>query len=177
MFEALTNWVAGHATEMLFALLVTGTITLASHLDAMVRDARDDAPLWLRILSRVISMAALNVGKAKNCPVAQLKKLSLVVCVLLAPFALGCASVHQDGVRAGGMAEAYRLAGPQIDVAVDGTSVCTTDDPAAQPCTIEYAGSSELWAPIVEVLAVPFEAVLQLFGRTLAPAVGVGHGR
>ena len=131
--------------------------------------------MWLRVASRVLSQLVRNVGRAANNPAAQAKKLQSLALALLVPFtvlALGCASVHSDGVRVGGMAEAYRLQGPQIDVAADGASVCTTDDPAERPCTIEYAGSSELWAPIVEVLAVPFEAVLQLFGRTLVPAGG-----
>jgi len=172
MIDWLINLVADHAAEVLVALIVTGTVAFAAQLDSMIRDASDSAPLWLRVLSRVLSQLARNVGRAKNCPVAQLKKLSVVALALMLPLSAGCASVHKEGVRAGGMAEAYRLQGPQIDVAIDGTSVCRTEDPAAQPCTIEYAGSSELWAPIIEVLAVPFEALLQLFGRTLAPAGG-----
>lgn len=172
MIEAILNWAAMHAAEMLAALFVTGMISAMAWLDAAVKDAGRDAPFWLRVLSKFVSRVGGNVGFAKNNPVAQLKKLSVLAFVLLMPLALGCASVHKEGVRAGGMAEAYRLAGPAITVDAEGIAACVTDDPAEQPCTIEYAGSSELWAPIVEVMAVPFEALLQFFGRTLVPAGG-----
>ena len=84
---------------------------------------------------------------------------------------IGCAQVP-NGPRAGGMAEAWDVSGPSVEIGADGSVKCVTADPANHPCKVKYAGGWEMWHPIIETLAVPFEAALQLFGRTLIPAGG-----
>ena len=90
---------------------------------------------------------------------------------IVALLTLGCAFVP-NGPKAGGMAEAYTMSGPSVEMTAEGAIKCTTTDPANHPCVAQYAGGWELWQPIVETLAVPFEALLKFFGRTLVPAGG-----
>ena len=165
MFDSLVQFFIDHAAVATVTLIVTGLISGASQLDAMVRDAGPRAPIWLRFLSKVLSQVARNVREAKNNQVAKIAVLALIPTLLL----MGCASVHEGGVRAGGMAEAYEMTGPSIEVDAEGASTCKSEDPQAEPCTVKYAAGAELWDPIVKTMAVPFEAVLQLFGRTMIP--------
>ena len=164
MFDSLVNFVIEHAAAATVTLVVTGVVTFAAEVDSRTKDAKADSPAWLRFLSAVLSKLARNVKHAKNASAALLA-LVLIPTLLL----VGCASVHKGGVRAGGMAEAYRLEGPEVRPTTEGELICTTEDAEAAPCVYEYAGGWELWDPIVQTLAVPFEAALQLFGRTLAP--------
>ena len=61
--------------ENLVPCLVIGVGALismgCSALDASISDAGEDAPIWKRALSALISGVAFNVGKAKNDPVEQ----------------------------------------------------------------------------------------------------------
>jgi hypothetical protein len=95
-----------------------------------------------------------------------------LVILLAATLALGCATApRKGGAHAGGMAEAYNVSGPELEVGPDGSIKCKTADPATHPCNAAYAGGWELLQPIIETLAVPFEAALAWWGRSLgAPA-------
>jgi hypothetical protein len=56
---------------LIVAVVLLGLSTGMSALDALVKDAGPDSPRWLRILSRVKSAIAFNVGKASNDPESQ----------------------------------------------------------------------------------------------------------
>ena len=86
----------------------------------------------------------------------------VLICILLA----GCIHVP-DGPKLGGMAEAYDILGPNVEVTADGGVICTTLDPINQPCVVKYGATQEAWEPLLQALGIPFEAILQLFGRSL----------
>ena len=165
MFDGLINWAAGHAAEMLVALVITGVIAIASEVDARTKDAGKDAPMWLRVLSIALSKMARNVKHAANDPKAQALAL---ICIL--PLALACTTIEPDNVQLSyGTNEAYNISGPNIEVNAEGGITCTSPDPVNYPCRAQYAAGWEAWEQVIKALALPFEAVLQLFGRTLVP--------
>ena len=94
--------------------------------------------------------------------------LFVLFCTLLVLLMPGCLHIP-DGPVIGGMAEAYDVAGPNIEVSADGAVICTTMDPIAQPCVVKYGATQEAWEPLLRALGIPFEAVLQLVGRSLIP--------
>ena len=49
----------------------TAISTAASALDAAIADAGEEAPLWKRVLSKLISALAWNFGAAANDPSSQ----------------------------------------------------------------------------------------------------------
>lgn len=164
MFDWLVDVIAENAGKALFLLFVTGTVSLAAQLDSMIKDANANSPLYLRVLSIFLSKLARNVKRAANDQTAQ---LALACCALV--FALGCAMIP-DGPRVGGMAEASDVSGPSIELRADGSILCTTPDPLNHPCHANYAAAFEAWEPLLRALGIPFEAVLQMVGRSLLPA-------
>lgn len=48
----------------MLGLMVANNV--ASAADAVIKDTGADSPKWLKILSKVLSVMAANVGKAKN---------------------------------------------------------------------------------------------------------------
>lgn len=89
-----------------------------------------------------------------------------LVLLLVGPLALGCAMVP-NGPKVSGLAQAYQIEGQKVTVTDEGGAVCESPDPNGEPCSYQYAGSDEAGAAVLEVLAIPFEAVLTLLGRSL----------
>jgi hypothetical protein len=178
MFDEIVQAFVENAAPATATLLVTGAIAICAEIDRWVRDAGPDAPLWLRFLSRVVSHLGRNVGRAENEATAQLKRetswdgvkgLALVLLVPAAMLTSGCrTTLEPDNMQMGyGMNEAYNVSGPNLKISADGAVVCTSD--GETPCRAQTAAGWEAWENIFLALSVPFEAALQLVGRSLSP--------
>ena len=142
---------------------LTLAATIAPIVDWLLTLAVSDMPAPVRTSTVALVVLLLSQGASLARDYFEhRRRLRNAAVGLVALLAVGCASVSPDGeVSVRGVAEAYQLRGPRIEVTEpDGTvSSCSSESPT-DPCVRVYAGGWEAVTPSVEALAaIPLRAI------------------